>query len=135
MLPSPAVPNAILPANIGVLDACKDGDNDASSGPLPREIFGRRSGASGPPWAAGCTVGERTITTAKCKRHAPEQIVRKLSEADRRLPEGTEVPDVAKTLKVSEPTYHRRRAQLGGMKADDVSVKGARSRATRSRAW
>jgi len=36
------------------------------------------------------------------------------------LAEGAEVPEVAKALEVSEPTYHRWRAQFGGMKADDV---------------
>jgi transposase len=65
-------------------------------------------------------MGERRITEVKCRRHTPEQIVRKLREADRLLAEGMEVPEVAKTLEVSEPTYHRWRAQFGGMKADDV---------------
>jgi putative transposase len=50
----------------------------------------------------------------------PEQIIRKLREADRLLAEGREVPEVAKTLEVSEATYHRWRAQYGGLKADDV---------------
>ena len=36
------------------------------------------------------------------------------------LAEGTEVPEVCKALEVSEATYHRWRAQFGGMKADDV---------------
>jgi capsid protein len=36
------------------------------------------------------------------------------------LAEGVEVPEVAKALEVSEATYHRWRAQFGGMKADDV---------------
>jgi putative transposase len=56
----------------------------------------------------------------KRRRHTPEQIVRKLREADRLLAEGIEVPEVAKALEVSEATYHRWRAQFGGMKADDV---------------
>ena len=56
----------------------------------------------------------------KRRRHTPEQIVRKLREADRMLAEGTETPAVAKALEVSEATYHRWRAQYGGMKADDV---------------
>jgi len=46
--------------------------------------------------------------------------VRKLREADRMLAEGAELPEVAKALEVSEATYHRWRAQCGGMKADDV---------------
>ena len=56
----------------------------------------------------------------KRRRHTPEQIVRKLREADRLLGEGMELPQVTKQLEVSEATYHRWRAQYGGMKADDV---------------
>lgn len=59
-------------------------------------------------------------TQMKRRRHTPEQIVRKLREADRMLGEGKAVPEVAKELGVSEQTYHRWRAQYGGMKADDV---------------
>lgn len=54
------------------------------------------------------------------RRHTPEQVVRKLREADRLLAEGGDVADVARELQVSEQTYHRWRAQFGGMKADDV---------------
>ena len=56
----------------------------------------------------------------KRRRNTPEQIVRKLREADRLLGEGRSVPEVAKALEVSEATYHRWRNQYGGMKADDV---------------
>jgi putative transposase len=56
----------------------------------------------------------------KNRRHTPEQIVRKLGEADRLLGEGFELVDVLKELEVSEATYHGWRAQYGGMKADDV---------------
>jgi len=54
------------------------------------------------------------------RRHTPEQVVRKLREADRLLGEGTELPEVFKQLEVSEQTYYRWRNQYGGMKADDV---------------
>jgi len=64
-------------------------------------------------------MGERR-TDVKRRRHTPEQIVRKLREADRMLAEGAELPEVAKSLEVSEATYHRWRAQFGGIKADDV---------------
>jgi putative transposase len=50
----------------------------------------------------------------------PEQIIRKLREADRLLAEGREVPEVAKQLEVSEATYHRRHAKYHNLKADDV---------------
>jgi transposase len=56
----------------------------------------------------------------KRRRHTPEQIVRKLREADRLLGDGMELPEVTKQLEVSEATYRRWRAQYGGMKADDV---------------
>jgi transposase len=65
-------------------------------------------------------MGEGGPIEVKRRRHTPEQIVRKLREADRMLAEGTEVPEVAKALEVSEATFHRWRAQFGGMKADDV---------------
>jgi transposase-like protein len=54
------------------------------------------------------------------RRHTPEQIVRKLREADRLLAEGKDVDEVARHLEVSEATYHRWRNQFGGMRADDV---------------
>lgn len=56
----------------------------------------------------------------KRRRHTPEQIIRKLREAERMLGEGKAVPEVAKELGVSEQTFHRWRNQYGGMKADDV---------------
>jgi putative transposase len=56
----------------------------------------------------------------KQRRHTPEQVIRKLREADRMLGEGRSIAEVAKALEVSEPTYHRWRNQYGGMKADDA---------------
>jgi len=56
----------------------------------------------------------------KRRRHTPEQVIRKLREADRLLAEGKDVAEVARHLEVSEQTYHRWRNQFGGMKADDV---------------
>lgn len=56
----------------------------------------------------------------KRKRHTPEQIIRKLREAERLLGEGKAIAEVAKQLGVSEQTFHRWRNQYGGMKADDV---------------
>ena len=54
------------------------------------------------------------------RRHTPEQIIRKLREAERMLGEGRAIPEVAKQLGVSEQTFHRWRNQYGGMKADDA---------------
>lgn len=56
----------------------------------------------------------------KRSRHTPEQIIRKLREAERMLGEGKTIAEVAKALEISENTYHRWRNQYGGMKADDA---------------
>ena len=52
------------------------------------------------------------------KRHTPEQIVRKLREADAELAAGTSLPEVARRLGISEATFHRWSNHYGGMKAD-----------------
>ncbi len=54
------------------------------------------------------------------KRHTPEQVVRKLTQADRLLADGKDVADVCRELQVSEQTYYRWRNQFGGLKADDA---------------
>jgi putative transposase len=56
----------------------------------------------------------------KRRRHTPEQIIRKLREAERLLGEGKTMPEAAKAIEISEQTYHRWRNQYGGMKADDA---------------
>lgn len=56
----------------------------------------------------------------KAKRHTPEQVIRKLREAEILLGEGKQIPEVAKALGVSENTFHRWRNQYGGMKAEDA---------------
>ena len=52
------------------------------------------------------------------KRHSPEQIIRRLREADQKLAAGAPIPEVARQLGISEATFHRWRIQYGGMKAD-----------------
>ncbi len=54
----------------------------------------------------------------KRRRHTPEQIVRKLREADRLLGEEKDLAEVLRHLEVSEATLHRWRNQYGGMKAE-----------------
>ncbi len=49
------------------------------------------------------------------RRHTPEQVVRKLREADRLLGESMEPPEVFKQLNVSEQTYYRWRNQFGAI--------------------
>lgn len=54
------------------------------------------------------------------RHHTPEQIVRKLREAELRLGQGADLVTVCKELDVSEQTYYRWRNQYGGLKADDA---------------
>lgn len=56
----------------------------------------------------------------KRKKHSPEQIIRKLREADRLLSEGRTIAEVCQHLEVAEATFHRWRNQYGGMKAQDA---------------
>lgn len=53
-------------------------------------------------------------------RHAPEQIVRKLREADRLLVEGMALDEVVRQLGVSHQTYHRWRTQFAAVRPDDM---------------
>ena len=57
----------------------------------------------------------------KRTRHTPEQIVRKLREADRLLAENTPLAEVMRHLEISHQTYQRWRIQYGSMRPDDVA--------------
>jgi putative transposase len=57
----------------------------------------------------------------KRRRHTPEQVVRKLREADRMLAEGADLPLVCRTLEVSVQTYQRWRVQYKAMRPEDVA--------------
>ena len=56
----------------------------------------------------------------KRRRHTPEQIIRKLAEADKLLAEGKTIEEVCRHLEITESTCHRWRNQYGGMKANDA---------------
>lgn len=56
----------------------------------------------------------------KRKRHTPEQIIKKLREADTMLAAGKAIGQVAQALGVSEQTFHRWRNQYGGMKSEEA---------------
>lgn len=60
------------------------------------------------------------MTTKRRKRHSPEQIVRKLRDADAMLNAGKDLAAVLQSLEVSEATLHRWRTQYGGMKAEEA---------------
>jgi putative transposase len=56
----------------------------------------------------------------KGRKHSPDQILRKLREADRLLAEDKTNAEVAKALEVTEWTLSRWRNQYGGLKGDDA---------------
>lgn len=60
------------------------------------------------------------MTTRRRKRHHPEQIVRKLRDAEAMLNAGKDLAAVLQALEVSQSTFDRWRNQYGGMKADDA---------------
>ncbi len=60
------------------------------------------------------------MTGKRRKRHGPEQIVRKLRDADAMLNAGKDVAAVLQALEVSEATYLCWRNQYGGMKAEEA---------------
>ena len=66
-------------------------------------------------------LGKETFMTKKRrKRHTPEQIVKKLRDADAMLNSGKELAAVLQSLEVSEATYNRWRNLYGGMKASEA---------------
>ena len=54
------------------------------------------------------------------KRHTPEQIVRKLRDAEAQMAAGASSTEVARKLGISEATFHRWRNQYGRMKSDEM---------------
>ena len=60
------------------------------------------------------------MTTRRRRRHTPEQIVRKLRDADAMLNAGKDEAVVLQALEVSQATYDRWRKQYGGMKAEEA---------------
>jgi putative transposase len=60
------------------------------------------------------------VALVKGRRHTPEQVVRKLREADRLLAEGRDLQEVCRHLEVSIQTYQRWRSQFKAMRPEDV---------------
>ena len=54
------------------------------------------------------------------KRHSPEQIIKRLRDADAMLQAGKDIAAVLQALEVSESTYIRWKNQYGGMKAEEA---------------
>ncbi len=58
--------------------------------------------------------------TKRRRRHTPEQIIRKLRDADAMLNSGKDLAAVLQALEVSEQSYYRWKNQYGGMKAEEA---------------
>ena len=56
----------------------------------------------------------------RSKRHKPEQIVKKLRDAEVMLNNGKSMEEVLEMLEVSEATFNRWRNQYGGMKSEEA---------------
>ena len=54
------------------------------------------------------------------KRYSPEDIIRKLREADVLLGQGMTVAEAIRQLGVNKVTYYRWRKEFGGMKVDQA---------------
>ncbi len=54
------------------------------------------------------------------KRHTPEQIIRKLREAEVALAQGQTIAEVARKLSITEQTYYRWRKEFGGVRLDQA---------------
>ena len=72
------------------------------------------------------------MALVKRKRHTPEQIIRKLRNAERLLATGKDVEEVCRSLEISVQTYQRWKAQYHSMRpADVVELKTLRKENTR----
>lgn len=60
------------------------------------------------------------MSTKRRRRHSPEQIIRKLRDADAMLVAGKDLALVLQSLEVSESTLERWRRQYGGMKSEEA---------------
>ena len=54
------------------------------------------------------------------RKHTPEQIIRKLREAEVELAQGSTVKAVCRKLEVTDQTYYRWRKEYGGLKVDQA---------------
>jgi putative transposase len=54
------------------------------------------------------------------KGYSPEQIVRKLRQAEGKLASGSTVPEVTRELSISEATFHRWRKKYGTMSSSEA---------------
>jgi len=64
-------------------------------------------------------MGEGRLSM-KRKKHTPEQVVKKLREADTMVGQGASVAETIKALGVSEQTYYRWKRQYGGVGSPEI---------------
>jgi hypothetical protein len=57
----------------------------------------------------------------KRTRHTPEQIIRKLRDAEKLLASGKEMEEVCRALEVSVQTYHRWKVKYQAMRPEEVA--------------
>ena len=60
------------------------------------------------------------------KRHTPEEIIRKLREAEVALAQGQTVVRVSRQLGITEQTFYRWRQEYGGLRLDQASARPTR---------
>ena len=53
-------------------------------------------------------------------RHSPEQIIRKIREADGEPAKGVAITEICRSPGIAENTYYRWPNQFGGIKADEM---------------
>ena len=54
------------------------------------------------------------------KGYSPEQIIKKLRQAEGRLATGSTIPEVAREFGISETTFHRWKARPGSMSSSEA---------------
>ena len=56
----------------------------------------------------------------KGKKHSPEQIIKKLREADAMIATGKTIGQMVQSLEINEQTFYSGRNQYGEMKAEEA---------------
>ena len=54
------------------------------------------------------------------RKHTPEQVIKKLREAEVAIAEGSTVAQASRKIGVTEQTFYRRRAEYGGLRIDQA---------------
>lgn len=54
------------------------------------------------------------------RNYKPEEIVAKLRQADVLIAQGSKIPDVVRTIGVTDVTYYRWRREFGGLQMEQV---------------